>query len=67
MKYHKQMFYFETAKVRPTVEDTDFHGYVWAFDGICWHQLAWWDVDPDHYSHWMQPPKAPDLNDLNFE
>lgn len=72
MKCFQQMYYFETAKVRPTREDADSTGYVMAWNGHVWQTTRWsslhiheFDNDDiaEYFTHWMQLPKAPSDND----
>jgi len=76
MKEHKQMFYFETSKVRPTQEDTQWDGHVLAWNNGRWMAVHWLslklidnkmfdDVAAEEYPYWMQMPKAPSPNDRN--
>lgn len=61
MKEHKQMFYFETSKILPTIKDADYHGYILAWDDVTWRTVAYYEATD--YSYWMQVPKAPSASD----
>lgn len=72
MKEHKQMYYFETKKVRPISTDGSV---VMAWNGECWSNVYFANLyfddlnneDPaDYYTHWMQMPKAPCDDDRDF-
>lgn len=73
MKEHKQMYYFETAKDRPSSVADGVNVLAW--NGECWKEVyyksLWVDTvsneDPaDYYTHWMQMPKAPNSDDRSF-
>lgn len=75
MKLHKQMYYFETAKVRPSKEDGDCTGCILAWSGLMWdsvHYSSFADTEDKEddlanlYTHWMQMPKAPSIEDQDF-
>lgn len=75
MKIHKEMYYFETAKVRPSKADGDCTGCILAWSGLMWDSVHYssfadsGDAEDDLanlYTHWMQMPKAPDVNDKEF-
>lgn len=64
MKIHKEMYYFKSSEVLPTVRDADFHGYILVWDDVAWREEEFYRAMD--YSHWMQKPKAPDVNDEEF-
>jgi len=67
MKYHKQMFYFETEQVQPGAEDADRLDKVLAYDGCSWISVKFYKVERGScYTHWMQMPKDPDEKDQEF-
>jgi len=63
MKEFKQMYYFETSSVQPTVEDADSRGQVLAFGDGDWTAIQWTSLQKPYqvkfYTHWAQMPKSP--------
>lgn len=71
MKIHKEMYYFDVMKDSPTEADGDWVGNVLVFDATQgWFACHWSKVSSlrgySGYAHWMQMPKAPDVNDREF-
>ena len=75
MKIHKEMYYFETKEVRPSRDDADKAYEILAWNGYYWARVYYKNlhIDPidnedpaEFYTHWMQMPKAPDVNDKEF-
>lgn len=64
MKVHKQMYYFKSSEVLPTIKDVNFHGHVLVWDGVTWKNEDYYRAMD--YSHWMQHPKDPDEKDTDF-